>query len=123
MKIGILSAIISFIAITTSSQTIFNSKTDVIKYMENKTFVNYEMGLKISYGYISNANTYGITVKNKNGSAFYYINCSLKPYGYYCDIFGISPDNGENFGFRVFKDRLVVGYGQPQCQTFLLLQQ
>lgn len=120
MKITILSAVMAFLTITTNAQSTFNSQTDVIKYMENKTFANNAMGLTISYGYISTANTYGITVKNKKGSTFYYINCSLKPLGYYCDITGMSPDNGENFGFRVFKDRLVVGYGQSQSQTFYL---
>ncbi len=120
MKTTILFALISVLALNTNAQTTFNTQTDVMKYMEGKTFVNNETGMKISYGYISSANTYGITIKNNKGSTFYYINCSLKPHGYYCDITGMSPENGENFGFRAFKDRLVVGYGQAQSQTFYL---
>jgi hypothetical protein len=120
MKAVILSLIISISAIATNAQSPFKSQTEVIQYMEGKTFVNNEMGLKITYGYISTANTYGIAVKNNKGATFYYINCRLKPYGIFCDIFGISPENGEDFGFRLFKDKLVVGYGQPQSQTFYL---
>lgn len=122
MKATITIILISILSITTDAQSTFTSLGDVIQYMNGKTFVNNEIGVKLAYGYISTANTYGITVTNKKGASFYYINCNVVPRGYYCDINGMSPENGENFGFRAFKDKLVVGYGQSQSSTFYLVR-
>jgi len=105
---------------TTNTQSAFRSESDVRQYMDGKTFYSNEDGMKISYGYISSANTYGITIENTMGASFYYINCNIRAYGSFCDINGMSPENGENFSFRAFNDRLVVGYGQAQSRTFYL---
>jgi hypothetical protein len=106
--------------LTTNTLLVFRKESDVRQYMEGKTFYSNDDGLKISYGYVSSANTYGITIENANGASFYYINCSIRANGSFCDINGMSPDNGENFSFRAFKDRLVVGYGQAESRTFYL---
>ena len=106
-------------SIITYAQSPYNSDTEVIKYLDGKTFADGS-GMTISYGYISSINTYGITITNKQGNKFIYFNCDIKPRGRYCDIYGISTTNGENFGFRAFKDRLVVGYGEAQSRTFYL---
>jgi hypothetical protein len=44
--------------------------------VEGKQFINKETGLIFQYGYIGQWNTSGITITNKNGVKFYYINCS-----------------------------------------------
>lgn len=120
MKTAIIIVLLSILSITTQAQSVFSTDGDVIQYMEGKIFANSETGMKISYGYISAGNTYGITIKNKKGATFYYINCDITAYGSFCDIYGMSTQNGENFGFRAFKDKLVVGYGQAQSRTFYL---
>jgi hypothetical protein len=44
--------------------------------VEGKEFKNNETSLIIKFGYISVWNTYGLTFTNKNGSVFYFINCT-----------------------------------------------
>jgi hypothetical protein len=63
--------------------------------LDDKTFYSNEDVVKISYGYISSANTYGITTENAKGASFYYINCNIRAYGSFCDINGMSPGNWE----------------------------
>ncbi len=121
MKPTILLALFTILSISTFAQSPYTSDTEVIKYLDGKTFADGS-GMTISYGYISSINTYGITITNKQGNKFIYFNCDLKPHGAYCDISGMSPTNGETFGFRVFKDRLVVGYGQEQSRIFYLVR-
>jgi hypothetical protein len=117
MKIRIL--IISFFISQLSwSQSTFNETGDVVTYMDSKSFSNDDMGLLISYGYISKYNTYGIIVTNKLKITFYYINVIIDTYGTFSDLYGMSPDDGSNFGFRLFKGRLVVGYGEENPVTF-----
>lgn len=95
---------------TTIVQPPCTSEAGVIHYLDGKTFADGS-GMKISYSNISSINTYGITITNKQGIKFTYFNCDPKPRGSYCDIYGMSPSNGENYGFRAFKDRLAFGYG------------
>lgn len=103
------------------SQTIsFNEVSDVITFMDGKTFFNSDNGLEIEYGYISSYNTYGIKVLNKNGARFYFINVNITCYGSSADLFGMSAEDGANFGFRLYKNKLVVGKGEPGEQTFYL---
>lgn len=98
----------------------FQDETSVIAYMEGKQFYNSDIGLNIAYGYISDYNTYGIKVKNKNGVEFYFINVKIDSYGSYADLYGMSATDGSNFGFRLFKGKLVVGYGEAEASTFYL---
>ena len=121
MKLTLLLTLFIILSISTYAQSPYTSDTEVIKYLDGKTFAD-NTGMKISYGYISSINTIGITITNKQGNKFIYFNCDIKPRGAYCDIKGMSPTNGENFGFRVFKDRLVVGYGQEQSSVFYLVR-
>lgn len=74
----------------------------------------------ISYGYISSYNTYGIHVKNANGATFDFINVEVSVYGTFADLYGMSPESGANFGFRLYKGKLIVGKGEPGEQTFYL---
>jgi hypothetical protein len=109
-----------FISGISFGQTTFEEESDVISYMQGKTFFNSESGLEIEYGYISSYNTYGIKVKNKFGERFYFINVDISPSydGRYADMYGMSAETGSNFGFRLFKGKLVVGYGESGAQTF-----
>ena len=105
-----------------SSAQSFDEESDVISYMDGKSFYNSDNGLTIEYGYISDYNTYGIKVRNKEGGRFYFINVEITTSydGSYADLYGMSAETGSNFGFRLFKGRLVVGYGEAEAQTFYL---
>jgi hypothetical protein len=98
----------------------FEDESSVISYMEGKSFYNSENGLQIEYGYISSYNTYGIKVINKNGAKFYFINVEITTYGSFADLYGMSPDDGSSFGFRLYTNKLIVGKGEPGEQTFFL---
>lgn len=105
---------------TNAQTSLFNEEGNVIAYMEGKTFFNEDNGLEIEYGYIPSLNTLGIRVTNKNGGRFYFINVDITPYGSFADLYGMSPEDGGNFGFRLYKGKLVVGRGEPGEQTFYL---
>jgi hypothetical protein len=96
----------------------FKDEDDVRIFMQDKWFNNPDNGLKITYGYISSLNTYGIKIKNKHNSEFYYINVDIKTYGSYATLKGMSPEDGGNFSFRIYKDRAIVGYGQEGETTY-----
>ena len=100
------------------AQSLFNEESNVISYMDGKSFYNSNNGLTIEYVYISSYNTYGIKVKNKEGGKFYFINVNITTYGTFADLFGMSADTGSNFGFRLYKGKLVVGRGESGEQTF-----
>ena len=102
------------------AQSLFNEESNVISYMDGKSFYNSDNGLTIEYGYISSYNTYGIKVKNKDGGKFYFINVEITTYGTFADLYGMSPESGSNFGFRLYKGKLIVGRGEPGEQTFYL---
>lgn len=107
-----------FMAISVVAQTSFDSDMDVISYMDGRTYYNSSSGLEISYGYVSEMNTYGIRVKNKHDAEFAFINCEITCYGRYADIYGMSPETGGNFGFRLFDGKIVIGYGEPNASTY-----
>jgi hypothetical protein len=115
----IFSFLFSFVQLK-SQTSLFNEDSDVITFMDGKTFFNSDNGLEIEYGYISSYNTYGIKVLNKNGARFYFINVNITCYGSSADLFGMSEEDGGNFGFRLYKNKLVVGKGEPGEQTFYL---
>jgi hypothetical protein len=100
--------------------SLFNEEGNVINYMDGKKFYNSDNGLEIEYGYISSYNTYGIKVKNKNGAKFYYINVEITAYGSFADLYGMSAENGSNFGFRLYNGKLIVGRGEVGETTFYL---
>lgn len=102
------------------AQNLFNEENKVISYLDGKSFYNSANGLTIEYGYISSYNTYGIKVKNKDGGKFYFINVEITTYGAYADLYGMSADNGSNFGFRLYKGKLIVGKGESGEQVFYL---
>jgi len=103
-----------------NAQSLFNEESNVISYMDGKSFYNSDNGLTIEYGYIPSYNTYGIKVKNKDGGKFYFINVEITTNDTFADLFGISADSGSNFGFRLYKGKLIVGRGEPGEQTFYL---
>ena len=102
------------------AQSLFNEESNVISYMDGKSFYNSDNGLTIEYGYISSYNTYGIKVKNKDGGKFYFINVEITTNGTFADLFGMSAESGSNFGFRLYKGKLIVGRGESGEQTFYL---
>jgi len=105
-----------------SQSVYFESDVDVITYMDNKLFHDSSSGLNVEYGYISAYNTYGIKVTNKNDAVFYFINVSIDTYGSSADLYGMSPTTGDNFGFRLFKGKLIVGYGEDEPINFYLVE-
>ena len=120
MKKIILSIYLLLTIFTSNAQTkLFTKDDDVRVYMENKWFSNPN-GLKINYGYISELNTYGITVKNKHNAKFYYINVNINiSYdGTYAKLNGMSGLDGTDLRFRVYKGKLVVAYGEPEDLIF-----
>jgi hypothetical protein len=98
----------------------FDSESDVTSYMFGKVFYNSSNGLEIKYGYISEYNTYGIIVNNKDGIQFNYINVEITPYGESADLFGMSAETGSNFGFRLYNGKLIVGKGESEEVVFYL---
>ncbi|MFM7078997.1 MAG: hypothetical protein ACKOYC_04300 [Bacteroidota bacterium] len=109
-----------FHAPSKSQSVSFGDQSDVMVYMDGKSFFNSENGLTIEYGNIYRYNTYGIKITNKYGNVFYYINVNIDTYGSFADLYGMSPDDGTNFGFRLYRGKLVVGRGEPGEQTFYL---
>ena len=121
MKSIILFLFVVFCSLNGKSQTSpFIYESDVVSFMNGKSFYNSDIGLEIQFGYISEYNTNGIKVSNKNGAKFYYINCVIDTYSSYADVFGMSPIDGSNFGFRLYKSKLIVGRGEPSEVTFYL---
>jgi hypothetical protein len=120
MKNLLMLATVLFTFSSAKAQTLFNEESNVISYMDGKSFYNSENGLTIEYGYISSYNTYGIKVKNKDGGKFYFINVKITTYGIFADLYGMSAETGSNFGFRLYKGKLIVGRGEPGEQTFYL---
>jgi hypothetical protein len=102
------------------AQSLFNEESNVVLYMDGKSFYNSDNGLTIEYGYISSYNTYGIKVTNNDGDKFYFINVKITTYGTFADLYGMSADTGSNFGFRLYKGKLIVGRGESGEQTFYL---
>lgn len=117
-KIILLLSILCSVFQLKAQSTLFASESDVVAFMEGKKFVNADNGLQIEYGYISSYNTYGIKVINKSGVKFYFINVDITTYGSFADLYGSSATDGSNFGFRLYKNKLIVGRGEPGEQTF-----
>jgi hypothetical protein len=109
------------LSVTVNAQSkLFGKEDDVRVFMDGKTFYNSDTGLEIEYGAISSYNTYGIKAKNKEGVAAYFINVDITIYGNRANLVGMNPDNGGKLGFTVYKDKLIVGPGEPQEMIFYL---
>lgn len=119
-KLLLVTLLLLTISKINAQNTLFKEESNVVTFMDGKTYFNPSNGLVIEYGYISQYNTYGIKVKNKNGLNFYFINVNISPYGSFADLNGISPENGANFGFRLYRSKLIVGYGNENAVTFYL---
>ena len=119
-KLLILATIMLSSELANAQSLLFNEESNVISYMDGKSFYNSENGLTIEYGYISSYNTYGIKVNKKDGGQFYFINVEITTYGSSADLYGMSADNGSDFGFRLYKGKLIVGLGESKEQTFYL---
>ena len=118
-KLILLLSIFLITGIKLNAQSIpFKEEDDVRIFMQEKWFSHPDNGLKITYGYISSLNTYGIKIRNKHNAEFYYINVDIKTYGPYATLKGMSPEDGSNFSFRLYKDRAIVGYGQDGETSF-----
>lgn len=120
MKKLLILATILFAFGSANAQSLFNEESNVVSYMDGKSFYNSDNGLTIEYGYISSYNTYGIIVKNRDGGKFYFINVEISTYGSFADLYGMNAESGSNFGFRLYKGKLVVGRGESGEQTFYL---
>lgn len=108
------------IAINAQSTSLFNNSSDVTMYMDNKTFYNSDYDLYIQYTFIPSYGTYGIVLKNNSGAKSEFINVDISCYGGFADLYGMSPINGSNFGFRLYKGKLIVGRGEPGETTYYL---
>jgi hypothetical protein len=106
------------------AQSTFSDMTDVIKFMENKTYYNSDMDTELEFGYISSYNTYGIKLKsNKSRRTMYFINCDIEAYGSFADVSGTITSDGSNFKFRLYKTKIVVGVGEQRQATFYLKEE
>jgi len=114
----ILFVTFSLLSLNICAQTTFETQMDVIGYIEGRSYFNSSSGMEISFGYVSFMNTYGIKIKNKYDAEFAFINCDITCYGRYADIYGMSAETGNNFGFRLFDGKIVVGYGEPDASTY-----
>jgi hypothetical protein len=65
------------ITLLTISYTSFG-QSKIEMQVEGRKYKNAETGLVIVYGYISTLNTYGITITNKNGVKFHFMNCDKR---------------------------------------------
>jgi len=124
MKKALLIAAIILAGGIASAQTPFPDMAAVIKFMEDKTYYNADMDIELEFGMISSYNTYGITLKSKkSGNTMYFINCDIKTYGSFADISGMSPTDGSNFKFRLYKTKIVVGAGEQKQSSFYLKEE
>jgi hypothetical protein len=98
----------------------FKDTGPTIMFLDGKKFYNSELNMNVQYGAISIFNTYGITVENKNGVKYYFINCQIDCYDEFADIYGINPNDGSDFGFRVYSNKLIVGKGEEEKIIFYL---
>jgi len=98
----------------------FRTDAEVQQYMEGKTYYNSELKIRLQYGYISSYNTYGIMSVNQYGDKYFFINVDISPYGSFADLFGMSPSDGRDFGFRLYGNKLVVGRGESREYVFFL---
>jgi hypothetical protein len=121
MKKSILLAALSLSFCFSKAQSTFSDMTDVITFMENRTYYNSETDIELEFGYISSYNTYGIKLKSiKNSRTIYFINCDVNCFGAFADISGTNESDGSNFKFRLYKNKIVVGIGEQRQTTFYL---
>lgn len=98
----------------------FRDNGSVTSFMEGKIYYNSDTKLEIEYGYISSYNTYGIKVKNNYGDKFYFINVEITAFWNFADLYGMNAESGKNFGFRVYRDKLIIGRGEVGEQIYYM---
>lgn len=108
MKLKILLLLI-FFSTKLYSQTTLRDITDVISFMENKTFYSSEKNLDIKFGFINSYGTYGITLKSYvSGREMKFINIQVDGRGGFADVSGINPNDGNNFTIRIYNSNKVI---------------
>lgn len=108
MKLKILLLFI-FFSTKLYSQTTLRDITDVISFMENKTFYSSEKNLDIKFGFIDSYGTYGISLKSYiSGREMKFINIQVDGRGSFADVSGINPNDGSKFTIRIYNSNKVV---------------
>jgi uncharacterized protein YigE (DUF2233 family) len=108
------------------TQSIFKNKESVLEFAEGKYF-RYE-DIIFSFGKIEKYNTVGITVRKLGDgvSTFdsynHFIECEIKPHNEYADIAGDGMEMKGKFGFRLFEDKIIIGFGEVGEITALLYE-
>ena len=98
----------------------FNDNSDVVTYMENKTFHNPDNGMSIELQYLSVYNTYALVMTNRFGNAFNFINVEVATYSSFADLSAMRVDDGATIQLRLYKGKLVAGAGEADEQTYYL---
>jgi hypothetical protein len=103
-----------------SNAQYFNDNSDVVTYMENKTFHNPDNGMSVELQYLSSYNTYALVMTNRFGNKFNFINVEVATYSSFADLSAMRVDDGSTMQLRLYRGRLVVGAGEAEEVTFYL---
>jgi len=108
------------------SQGLFKNKEAVLEYTAGKYF-RFE-DIIFSFGKIEKFNTTGITVRklgdgvNTVDSYNHFIECEINPNNEYADIVGDGMEMKGKFGFRLFEDKIIIGFGEVGEITAMLYE-
>ncbi len=123
MKLKILLLFI-FFSTKLYSQTTLRDITDVISFMENKTFYSSEKNLDIKFGFIDSYGTYGISLKSYiSGREMKFINIQVDGRGSFADVTGSNPIDGNNFTIRIYNSNKVVVGDSYNSNVYYLKRQ
>ncbi len=121
MKKLFLIALLSFLSFPKfAGAQSFDDNSDVVVYMENRTFYNSDNGMQIELKFLSSYNTYALVFTNRYNTSFDFINVTVSPYGAFADISAMRADDGSAVELRLYKGRLVAGAGSSDQQTYYL---
>jgi uncharacterized protein YigE (DUF2233 family) len=124
--LGVIPIFLFFQVNNLFAQDIFKSKESVLEYSEGK-YYRYE-DIIFSFGKIEKYNTVGITVRklgdgvNTIDSYNHFIECEIFPKSEYADISGEGMEMKGKFGFRMFRDKIIIGIGEVGEITALLYE-
>ncbi len=108
------------------SQGLFKNKEAVLEYTAGKYF-RFE-DIIFSFGKIEKFNTTGITVRklgdgvNTVDSYNHFIECEINPNNEYADIVGDGMEMKGKFVFRLFEDKIIIGFGEVGEITAMLYE-